>query len=261
MAVLALGVVLNPLNSSMISIGLVSVGEDLHVSLAATTSLVVAFYVASGVGQPIMGRLADRFGARRIFVAGFGITGVACALAPFAPSLAWLVAARVGMAIGTSASYPCCLSLIRRAVGPGRPPTAALGTLAMASSGAAALGPAVGGGRVDLAGWQALFVVNIPITVTAGFLALRWLPAVDGGTDAIALAAPPDARRIWLIADPGMRWIYLRFVLVTSAFYSVVYGLPMWLERIRGFGPSETGLLMMPVAGLMCSACPSRPAS
>ncbi|MER7163901.1 MFS transporter, partial [Streptomyces lydicus] len=70
MTPLLLGSLLNPVNSTMIATGLVAIGHDFHVGAADTAWLISALYLASAVGQPFMGRLADRVGPRRVFVAG-----------------------------------------------------------------------------------------------------------------------------------------------------------------------------------------------
>lgn len=252
-AAVVLGTLLNPLNSSAISVGLVSISHDFGVSLAASATLVIAFYLTSGIGQPTMGRLADRFGPRRTFVTGMAITTAACLAAPFAPTLAWLIAARVVMGVGTAAAFPSGLALIRAAAGRGPTPTGALGALAVVSSGAAALGPAVGGVAVSLAGWEALFLLNVPITLTAIVLALRWLPDVPGSGRAAHGDGP---RGVGLLVVPSLRGVYAAFITIGIGFYALFYGLPVWLEQVRGFDASAAGLLMVPIAGLSVAATP-----
>ncbi|MBN3821571.1 MFS transporter, partial [Paraburkholderia sp. Se-20369] len=97
---IVLGTLLNALNSSMIAVALVSIQQAFAPSGGAhvridTMWLVSGLYLATAVGQPTMGRLADRFGAKRIFCIGLAIVLAASALAPFAPTLGWLIASRV----------------------------------------------------------------------------------------------------------------------------------------------------------------------
>ena len=74
-AALSLGTLLNPLNSSMIAVALVPLQHDFGVDVTAVTWVITSFYLASAAGQPLMGRLADRFGPRRLFL--FGMVVVA----------------------------------------------------------------------------------------------------------------------------------------------------------------------------------------
>jgi len=172
-----LGTLLNPLNSSMIAVALVQLHQDFRVDLSTASWLVSGFYLAAAVGQPVAGRLADLFGPRRIFCAGLALGGTTSALAPLAPSFAWLVVARVVQAIGTSAAFPAGLALIRRNDAGGRTPAGALAALSVASNVSASLGPALGGLLVSSGSWRAIFLVNVPITLTGLLLSARWLPA------------------------------------------------------------------------------------
>lgn len=175
-ATLALGTALNPLNSSMIAVALAQLQTDFRVGVATSTWLVSAFYIGAAVGQPLMGRLVDQVGARRMFVAGLALVLASSLLTPFVPGFWWLVALRVVQAFGTSTAYPSALVLVRAATPEGRPPTTGLGALTVANSSSAALGPVLGGFLVSAAGWQAVFLVNVPITVVGLLLAWRVLP-------------------------------------------------------------------------------------
>ena len=173
---IALGTILNPLNSSMIAVALVAVHSDFHIDLGTSTWLVSAFYLTGAVGQPLMGRFADLLGARRVFLSGVTLAAFVCAAAPFAPGFGWLVAARALQALATSTAFPAGLGLIRAASG-NRVPAQALAVLSVAASTSAALGPTIGGLLLSEWGWQAIFLVNVPLCVAAIGLGLRWLPA------------------------------------------------------------------------------------
>lgn len=175
---IALGTILNPLNSSMVAVALVAIHQDFHVSIGTSTWLISAFYLTGAVGQPLMGRLADLVGPRRVFLSGLGVAAVVSAVAPFAPSFGSLVAIRCVQAFATSTAFPSGLGLIR-AAGGNRVPAQSLAVLSVAASAGAALGPTVGGVLLTLWGWQAIFLVNLPLTLIGlGLgLGLRWLPA------------------------------------------------------------------------------------
>src|SRR5438045_1618744 len=78
-----LGTLLNPLNSSMIAVALVPMRDDFGVTLAAASWLVTAFYVTAAIGQPLMGRVADVIGPKRVFCAGWVVVILTGVLAPF----------------------------------------------------------------------------------------------------------------------------------------------------------------------------------
>ncbi|HET7420829.1 MAG TPA: MFS transporter [Candidatus Dormibacteraeota bacterium] len=185
---IALATILNPLNSSMIAVALVPIHVDFRIDVGTSTWLVSAFYLTGAVAQPLMGRLADLWGARRVFLTGAAVACVVCALAPLSPSFGWLVTARALQALGTSTAFPSGMGLIRAAAG-NRIPSRALAVLSVAASTSAALGPTIGGLLLAQWGWQAIFLVNVPLTVAAIGLGLRWLPApppADPGASGLA---------------------------------------------------------------------------
>lgn len=123
-----------------------------------------------------MGRLADRSGQRRAFVAGMALFIAASLACGFAPGIWWLVGFRVLQAVGAAAMTPASLGLLLAAVVPEkRAPAARL--WAMTGAVAAALGPALGGGLVQLS-WQWAFWINLPIGLLLIYGAIRYVPDV-----------------------------------------------------------------------------------
>lgn len=179
---IALGALLQALNSSMIALALVDIRHSFHAGASAAW-LISGLYLATAVGAPTMGRLADMIGPRRVFLAGLAVIALAAAAAPFSPNIGTLIALRVLLGIGTSAPFPAGLAMIRaEADRRGMPnSTSGLGALAIAAQAAVALGPPLGGVLVALAGWPSIFWVNLPLTALSAALALRYLPSDSVG--------------------------------------------------------------------------------
>ncbi|MFC5952894.1 MFS transporter, partial [Pseudonocardia lutea] len=160
---LVLGSILNPVNSSIIAVALIPIGVAMGASPAATTWLVSGLYLATAVGQPVVGRLVDAFGPRPLFLIGAVMTVAGGVLGALAPNLAVLVAARVVLGIGTCAGYPAAMYLVRseteRTGQAG--PAGVLTVLAVATQTIAMAGLPLGGLLIDLAGWRAVFAVNV----------------------------------------------------------------------------------------------------
>src|SRR5437764_5816029 len=112
---IVLGTLLNPLNSSMIAVALVTLHLDFGIDLGTSTWLISGFYIAGAVGQPLMGRLADLMGPRRVFLTGVTVAGDVALIAPLSPNFGALVAIRVVQAFATSTAYPSGLGMIRAA--------------------------------------------------------------------------------------------------------------------------------------------------
>jgi MFS family permease len=192
-AAVATGAVLNPLNSSMIAVALIDIQHDLGVSFADVSWTISAFYLGSAIGQPVLGRMGDIYGRRRAFLAGLSIMGAASALAPLAPTLGCLIAARVAQAVGSSAVYPAGIGIIRHSVSERQ--TQALGVLSIFALTSAALGPTVGAWLVGWHGWRAVFLVNVPVVATAFVLAYVALPR-DARAPRRRAGDPGVARRV-----------------------------------------------------------------
>ncbi|MEU3708712.1 MFS transporter [Streptomyces catenulae] len=178
-----LGSVLNPVNSTIISVALVPIGRALGAPAAQTAWLVSALYLATALGQPVVGRLIDLFGPRRLFLLSTSLVGVAGVVGTLAPNLGVLIAARVLLGFGTCAGYPAAMALVRsEAERTGRDsPGGVLTALAVANQTVAVIGPLLGGLLIAAGGWRATFALNVPLAVAAVLLGLWRLPKPPAG--------------------------------------------------------------------------------
>ncbi|MCX4914486.1 MFS transporter [Streptomyces sp. NBC_00687] len=177
-APMVLGSVLNPVNSSMIAVALVPIGSALGAPPSQTAWLVSGLYLATAVGQPVIGRLVDMFGPRRLYLIGTAMVGVAGLLGSVAPNLGALVAARVLLGFGTSAAYPAAMHLTRsEAERTGRDsPAGVLTALAVSAQTVSVIGPTLGGLLIGLGGWRTIFLVNVPLSLACLVLGALRLP-------------------------------------------------------------------------------------
>ncbi|MFI6306572.1 MFS transporter [Amycolatopsis thailandensis] len=192
-----LGAALNPVNSSIISVSLVPIGVAFGAPPAETAWLVSALYLATAIGQPVVGRLIDLFGPRRLFLAGAALTGIAGVAGMLAPSFGVLVASRVLLGFGTCAGYPAAMYLIRsEAQRTGKDsPAGVLTALAITTQTIAVVGPSLGGLLIGIGGWRATLAINIPLALAGLYLGFRRLPTT------------PVTRRDGLVREldlPGM---------------------------------------------------------
>ena len=221
---LSLGTALNPLNSSMIAVALVVLRADFGLDVATVTWVITSFYLASAAGQPLMGRLADRFGPRRMFMLGMGTVAITCTLAPFSPNFALLCVARAVMALGTATAYPSAVVMIGAiAQRAGTESSRPLGRIQMANTSAAAVGPVAGGLLVGQVGWEALFLVNVPLALAALFIVRKVAPA-DGVRERGSLARLAKDSDI-----PGIAAFVGSLLLVMMALLDVAPGCRWWM--------------------------------
>lgn len=178
-APLLLGSLLNPLNTTMISTALVAIAHTFGIGAADTAWLISVLYLASAVAQPVLGKLADALGPRRVFLAGLVVVIASGLVGTFAPGFGWLIASRLLLGIGTSAAYPAAMAVLRdesRRIGRATP-RPVLARLSFAALGSAAIGPTLGGLLVMVVGWRGIFAVNVPVALIALGSALLWIPA------------------------------------------------------------------------------------
>jgi MFS family permease len=178
LAPLISGAVLNPINSTVIAVALVPIGVALGEPASATAWLISALYLATAVGQPVVGRLIDMHGPRRLFLPATALVGAAGVIGTFAPNLAVLIVARVILGFGTCAGYPAAMRLIRdesERTGQDNP-AFVLTVLAISTQTIAVIGPSLGGLLIDIGGWRATFALNIPLALFAYVLGARRFP-------------------------------------------------------------------------------------
>lgn len=229
------GSVLNPVNSSIIATALVPIARATHVTVGRTSVLVSALYLACSVAQPTAGKLSEEFGPRRVFAAGISLVLAGGLLGGLGGDLTTLLVARVLIGVGTSAGYPSAMVLIRRraaVAGLDAPPGGVLGGLAIAGMSMIAIGPPLGGLLVGAFGWRAAFLVNLPVTLAALAMALRWLPrdeapsvrrsarAVVSRVDLAGIAgfgAALTALLVFLMSLPRPDWAALAVAVAASA--------------------------------------------
>jgi EmrB/QacA subfamily drug resistance transporter len=168
------------IDGSALTVALPRLRADLGADLTSVQWVLNGYVLALASLTLIGGALADVHGKARILSIGcllFGMASVACALAP---SVAWLVAARIVQGIAAALLTPSSLALIG-ATYPKAERSRAIGVWAAASALTTAAGPVLGGWLTETFGWQTIFWINPPLAVAAVAL--------------LRVYAPPDRRR------------------------------------------------------------------
>ena len=116
------------------------------------------------IALPVLGRVADVYGRRRIFAAALGVFMVGSAAVALAPTFEVLVVSRALQAIGGGGVVPVALAIVVDELPPPRR-LFGLGAIAAASEAGALLGPLWGGAIADWIDWRAVFWINLPMAV------------------------------------------------------------------------------------------------
>jgi EmrB/QacA subfamily drug resistance transporter len=170
-ATVCIGAFMGQLDASIVTVALPQMGRDLHASLGAVEWVALAYLLVLVATVATVGRIADAVGRKLLYVYGFGVFTAGSALCGLAPTLPFLIAARVLQAVGAAMLQANSVALIAEAM-PRRMLGRAIGVQGSAQALGLALGPAVGGILLSLAGWRFIFLVNIPAGAIG--LALGW---------------------------------------------------------------------------------------
>jgi MFS family permease len=164
----ASGTMLNPLNSSMISLALHSIQKDFHLSFTTVSWLISSFYLASAVAQPVSGKIGDILGSKKTFLIGLVLVSISAIGAPLSTSFSMLLIMRLFQSIGSGAIYPSGITLIRDHIHERQ--ASALAVLSIFASAMVSLGPTLGGFLIVLGNWPAIFIVNFPFILLSFLL-------------------------------------------------------------------------------------------
>ncbi|HIN22854.1 MAG TPA: MFS transporter [Dehalococcoidia bacterium] len=170
-----LGVFLAPLNSTMIAVALPDIMLDFDVSISSAGWLITAYLIAMASLQPLAGKLGDSFGHRTMVLSGLTVFGVVSIGTALAPTLPVLLVFRVLQAVSAALIVPNGSALLREILPTHRRGTG-FGLLGAGVAVAAAMGPPLGGVLVEVAGWRAIFYVNMLFVVPAVLIGLKSLP-------------------------------------------------------------------------------------
>jgi MFS family permease len=175
LGVICVAMFLSAIDMTIVNVALPDMSNDLDAGIGELQWVLDGFLV-SLAGLLLVGSgLADRFGRRRVFLAGFVGFAAASVLTAAAQSVGEVIAGRVLMGVAAACVLPPALSLLAVLFPPELRPKA-LGVWSAVAGLGLALGPVVGGALVDVAGWAWVFLVNVPFVLVAAPLGLRWLP-------------------------------------------------------------------------------------
>ncbi len=160
---------------------------ELSASLEQLQWMVNAYTLSFATLMIAASTLGDRWGRRRVFIAGIVVFALASIASALSTSAEMLIAARAVQGAGAAAIMPLSLTLLAAAV-PAARRAMAIGIWGATSGLGVALGPVIGGAVVDGISWEAIFWINVPVAVVAVPLVLWALPESRGRRQPLDLA-------------------------------------------------------------------------
>jgi EmrB/QacA subfamily drug resistance transporter len=173
--VVVLGAIMSILDITVVSVALPTFQTEFDASYAEVAWTMTGYTLALATVIPLSGWAADRFGTKRLYMMALLLFTLGSALCATADSIEQLVAFRVLQGLGGGMLMPIGMTIMTRAAGPQR-----IGRL-MAVLGVPMLlgpiaGPILGGWLIEVASWQWVFLINLPIGAVALIYALFALP-------------------------------------------------------------------------------------
>ena len=241
-AAMVLGSSVAGIDSTVVAVALPAIGRNLHAGFQALQWTVTGYTLTLAALILLAGSLSDRWGRRRVFLAGLAWFTVASVLCAAAPSIGWLIAARAVQGIGGALMTPASLAIIEAAFQPGDR-THAIGTWAGFSGVSSAIAPFVGGWLLEAGSWRWIFLINVPVAAVTAWTTRRHVPesrgtSLSGSADwrgALAGVAALAAITYAIIVLPGAGVTSPQFA--AAALLAVVSSAAFVLAERRGSHP------------------------
>ncbi len=175
------GIFASTFTITILGVSLRPIADDLGTDVATIAWVMTGPMLAQALSLPVLGRMGDVHGHRRVYLIGFCIAAVAAAATAFAWDAASLIGFRcLGQLAGT-ATMPASTALLFHAYPP-RERVRAMGYVSLVSAGAPVLGLAVGGVLVDQIGWRPIFGIQAVLSIAAIVYAAKVLEESDHGS-------------------------------------------------------------------------------
>lgn len=266
-AVVAAGVAMSNLDLFVVNVAIPNISSHFdEASLSSLSWVLNAYAVVFAALLVPAGSFADRTGPRRAYLLGISLFTVASVLCAVAPSVWFLVAARVAQSAGAALLIPASLGILLAAAPPEQRGSAVRNWAALSGL-AAALGPVIGGALAQ-ADWRWIFLINLPVGIATVIVGRRAIAPSPRRTDtgrgdligAALLTAGIGAVALGLVKAPDWGWSS-GSVAITLAAAVVLLALFVWrsakhpapvlpldLLRIPAMGPAMLANLLFAVA-------------
>jgi len=182
LAICCLSLLIVSMDATIVNVALPSIRAEFGTSITGLQWTVDAYTLTIASFLLLSGSTADRFGRRRVFQIGLVVFSIGSLLCSVAPSIGFLVFARVIQGLGGSMLNPVAMSIITNTFTVPKERARAVGVWGAIVGVSMALGPIVGGALTESVGWRSVFWVNIPIGIAAIVLTAVFVPESKAAT-------------------------------------------------------------------------------
>ena len=252
---------------SAVNVAFPSIRDDFDVSEATLGWVISGYNVTLAALLLVAGRYADSFGRKKLFIPGVAIFLLGSALSALAPSVGFLIAARVVQGVGGAIISPTAIAVVLPDF-PANKRSTIIGITGATGALGAVVGPALGAFLTDVWSWRGIFWINVPIGIIVLVVAPRLLresrnPAATGkidlvgvpiGTAGIGLVMFAIVRsEQWGVFDPrvlalAVAGVVLLWMLVRRSRAHAEPLLELDLFALRSFSSTNAGLFLYSMA-------------
>jgi len=214
------GLLMASIDATIVAVALPAMLHEMHTSLALVSWSLTAYMLTQTVALPLAGRLADRWGRKRLFLTAVVLFSAGSAGCGISPNIYVLIAFRILQASGGGMFFPCVAGVIGDVFQEGR--QTAIGLIVTSFQLGGIIGPNIGGLITDNLSWRWVFFVNLPIGAAILLLGLPFLPK--------------DRPRVM----DSRRFDYIGTALFAAGISSLLYGLTFMAnnpDRLENFQP------------------------
>lgn len=240
LAIAAAGLFLAVVSTTVVSVALPTMGRDLGAGPSGLEWIVDAYVLVYASLLIPGGVIADRYGRKGIFLIGVALFGFGALLAGLAPTLDFLLVARIVQGLGPALLVPGSLTLIRATFTHTRQRAVAVGLWSTASGLALAVGPVLGGFLIQAAGWRWVFLLNVPLSAILLLAGARWVPRFPGEpgrrfdlVGALASVAGVALLAAAVIEGPTRGWNSASVLAAFALGLAALVGFARWERRDR----------------------------
>ncbi|MDR0783086.1 MAG: DHA2 family efflux MFS transporter permease subunit, partial [Propionibacteriaceae bacterium] len=267
--VMLVGFFMLMMDSNIVSVANPTIQASLGASLTQTIWVTSAYLLGVVVPLLLSGRLGDRFGQKTLFMIGMVVFTLASLWCGLATSIESLIAARAVQGVGGALMSPQTQAMIVRIFPPHRR-GAAMGLWGTVAGIATLIGPVVGGLLVQQVGWQAIFLINVPVGIVGVILAWRLLPKLSrrtprfdwvgmvlsgGGIFLVVFGLQEGTSKVW---GPVWGWITIPQIIIIGVVLLIAFVvhqnyaeqplIPLRLFRDRDFSLANSAIFLVGAA-------------
>ena len=171
----SMGIFLATIDGSIVNVSLPTLVHAFQTDFALVQWVVLSYLLAVTTLMLGVGRLADIYGKKRIYTAGFIVFTLGSVLCGLSPTIHALIGFRVVQAVGASMVMALGMAIVTEAF-PGHERGRALGITGTVVSVGIAIGPTLGGFIIQNISWHWIFFVNFPVGVIGTWMVIRYVP-------------------------------------------------------------------------------------